>query len=84
MRIALPPPARGRWCDVEGMPVALFCWVEQIAESAELTALPSRLHQHGQVVGRNLESLLVCFPDRQVISLQPHLVRVLEEAPGER
>ncbi|MGH3693293.1 MAG: hypothetical protein ACRDRX_04710 [Pseudonocardiaceae bacterium] len=77
MSVAVPRPAQDRWCDVSGTPVALFCWVEQVAESPESGALPSRLHQHGQVVGRSLESLLVCFSGHQVISLQPHLMRVL-------
>ncbi len=65
-----------------GAPVGLFDWVEQVAESTEPAALPSRLHQHGQVVGRDLESLLVCFSGHQVISLRADLVRVLDELPG--
>ena len=74
-------PVRDRWCDIHGTPIVLFCWVEQIAECAERTALPSRLHQHGQVVGRGDESLLVCFGDNQVISLRPHQVRMLDAVP---
>ncbi len=76
-------PAHGGWRDAQGSPVGLFCWVEQVTESTEPTVLPSRLHQHGQVVGRNLESLLVRFSNHQVISLRPDLVRVLDEKPGE-
>lgn len=74
-------PVRDRWCDVHGIPIALFCWVEQIAESAERTTLPSRLHQHGQVVGQDDESVLVCFRDNQVISVRSHFLRVLDVAP---
>jgi hypothetical protein len=55
--------------------------VEQVTDSTEPTVLPSRLHQHGQVVCRDHESLLVCFSDNQVVSLRPDLVRVLDAAP---
>jgi hypothetical protein len=57
----------------------LFCQVEQVAEDPEPTTLPSRLHQQGQVVGRSLDSLYVCLRGRQVISLPPHLLRVLDD-----
>ncbi len=77
---ATPRPA-GRWCDVNGTPISLFCQVEQVADSTELTVLVSRLHQHGQVVGRSLDSLYVCFSDHQVISVRPHLLRVLDMDP---
>ncbi len=76
-----PQPAPGRWCDVDGVPIALFSQVEQVSDGAEPRALSSRLHQQGQVVGRGCESLLVCFPGNQVISLRPDLVRVLDAAP---
>ena len=81
MPARLPRPTRDRWRDVHGSPIALFRWVEQIAEGIERTALPSRLHQRGQVVGLGDESLFVRFRDNQVISLRPHLVRVLDAAP---
>ena len=74
--------ARDLWCDVNGTPVALFSWVEQVRESPEPGALPSWLHQHGQVVGGGLDSLYVCFAGHHVISLRPDLVRVLDAAPG--
>jgi hypothetical protein len=77
-----PGPVQDRWCDVEGAHISLFCRIEQVAESTEGTVLPSRLHQQGQVVGRDLDSLYVCFQDNQVISLRPCLVRVLDTAPG--
>ncbi len=73
--------ASDRWCDGEGIPIGLFCLVEQVAEDCEPTVLPSRLHQHGQIVGRGLDSVYVCFADQHVISLRPDLVRVLDAAP---
>lgn len=69
----------GRWRDVQGRPIALFCQVEQVAEDPEPTVLPSRLHRQGQVVGRSLDSLYVCFSGNQVISLPPQLLRVLDD-----
>jgi hypothetical protein len=44
--------------------------------------LPSRLHRQGQVVGRGLDSLYVCFDDNHVVSLQPHLLRLLPGPQG--
>lgn len=76
---AQAPRDGGRWCDVQGSLTALFCQVEQVAEDPEPTTLPSRLHQQGQVVGRSLDSLYVCLRGRQVISLPPHLLRVLDD-----
>lgn len=61
--------------------VSLFCWVEQVAENPEREALFSRLHQRGQVVGRGHNQLYVCFQGGgQLISLAPHLVRLLPAA----
>lgn len=68
------------WSDAGGTHIPLFSLVEQVEESAEPTALPSRLHQRGQVLGRSCDSLYACF-DGQVISLQPHPVRVLDTTP---
>jgi hypothetical protein len=79
---AAPRPAQGRWCDVNGTHVSLFCRIEQVAESTEGTVRPSRLHEQGQVLGWDLDSLYVCFTDNQVISLRPPLVRVLDTAPS--
>lgn len=75
--------AHDRWRDVEGTPISLFCRVEQVAESMERAALPSQLHQRGQVVGRGLDVLYVRFNDNQLLSVQPRLVRVLDIAPGD-
>ncbi|HKR49732.1 MAG TPA: hypothetical protein VJT72_09175 [Pseudonocardiaceae bacterium] len=82
-------PARGArpvydpWRDAEGTPIIERCQVEQIAVSKKHGALPSRLHQHGQVVGRGHTRLYVRFEyDGQLISLRPHVVRVLTTAGG--
>lgn len=39
--------------------------------------LPSRLHQRGQVLGVDLESLYVCFSDNALVTLPSHLLRLL-------
>jgi hypothetical protein len=45
-------------------------------------AMPSRLHQQGQVIGWDTTWLHVCMDhDRALVILRAHLVRVL--APGE-
>lgn len=77
-----PPPAEERWCDVEGIPISLFCEVEQVADGAEVSLLGCRLPQRGHVVGRGLDSVYVCFPNNQVISVRPHLLRVVDDAAG--
>lgn len=80
------PHASGdRWCDVEGTRIALFCWVEQVAEHREHGALFSRLHRQGQVVGRGPDLLYVRFTgERQLISMPPELLRLLPNEPEER
>jgi hypothetical protein len=60
----------------------LFDQVEQVVEDAEPTVLASRLHQRGEVAGRSLESLWVCFPGNQVISVRAQLLYVLDEVGG--
>jgi hypothetical protein len=77
-RFACPP-----WRDVEGTPIPLGCRIEQIAVSQQHGAMPSRLHQHGQVIARDTHWLHVRFDDDQhLVLLQLHLVRVLDQAPG--
>lgn len=71
---------RGRWCDIEGRCIALFCPVEQVEEAPGPGVLPSRLGQRGEVVGRGLESLLVRFPDGAVVSVPPRMLRLLPDA----
>ena len=71
-------PVQDRWCDIDGAHLSLFCWVEQVAESPEPGALPSRLHQRGEVVGRGPDVLYVRFQgEGQLISVPPHLLRLL-------
>ncbi|MGH3602030.1 MAG: hypothetical protein ACRDQH_17425, partial [Pseudonocardiaceae bacterium] len=77
-----PRPAEARWCDIDGTPISLFCEVEQVADGAEPSLLGSRLHQRGHVAGWALDSLYVCFPDNQMISVRPYLLRVLDDAAG--
>ncbi len=78
-------PAYERWRDVDGISIPLVCRIEQVAVSNEHGALPSRLHQRGQVIGRGHNRLYICFDgNNQLISLRPHLVRVLDAAPGGR
>jgi hypothetical protein len=80
-----PQAARDRWCDVEGSRIALFCWVEQVAEHPEHGALLSRLHQQGQVLGRGPDVLYVRFAgERQLFSVPPGLLRLLTNEPAER
>ena len=79
MSAAVSRPVRGRWCDVEGTSVALFCRVEQVEEAPEPGALPSRLGQQGEVVGGGLESLFVRFSDHAVVSLPPQVLRLLPD-----
>ena len=85
----MPTPAlrsdhHHRWCDVDGTHISLFCRVEQVIEDSDPGVLPSRLHQRGQVLGRGLHSLYVCFSDDVLVSLPPHLLRLLPGAPDVR
>lgn len=83
MSVAVPRPAQDPWRDVDGAHLSLFCWVEQVTESPEPTVLPSRCHQHGQVLGRGLDALYVRFrTDNVLVSLSPCLLRLLPDPPG--
>jgi hypothetical protein len=47
----------------------------------ERGALPSRLHKHGQVLGRGTTRVIVQFDDEHtVVRIRPYLVRVLTTA----
>jgi hypothetical protein len=73
---------RDRWCDADGAPLSLFCWVQQVTEHPEREALSSRLHQYGQVLGRGPDVLYVRFHGQgQLVSLPPQLLRLLPEDP---
>jgi hypothetical protein len=69
--------------DAEGTDIPLQSRVEQITVDKTHGALPCRLHQQGQVIGRDAHLLYVRFDrDYQMIALRPHLVRVLETPEG--
>ena len=84
MPTAPPRPASDPWRDAEGTPIPLHSRVEQITVDAEHGALPSRLHQQGQVTGRGTGGLVyVRFEhENQLIALRPHLLRVLDTPDG--
>lgn len=83
MHAEAPGPAQDRWCDIEGRPISLFCWVEQVAEHPEQGVLFCRLHQCGEVLGRGPDVLYVRFAgEGRLISVSPALVRLLPDAPG--
>jgi hypothetical protein len=64
--------------DVEDTPIPLHAQVVQVVVDEERGALPSRLHQRGEVVGRGTQALYVRFEqDRDTVALWPELVRVL-------
>lgn len=65
--------------DAEGTRIPLQSRVEQIAVDSNHGALPSRVRQQGQVIGRDFYLIYVRFDlDQQLIALRPHLVRVIE------
>ncbi|MGH4005602.1 MAG: hypothetical protein ACRDSO_16025 [Pseudonocardiaceae bacterium] len=80
MPVAAPRPAHDPWCDVDGTHISLFSRVEQVAENPEHEALFSRLHQQGQVLGRDTDLIYIRFDgEGQLLSLRPHLVRLLPD-----
>ncbi|MBV9160430.1 MAG: hypothetical protein JO100_16085 [Pseudonocardia sp.] len=69
--------------DVDGTDIPLQCRVEQVAVDQARGALPSRLHQQGEVIGRSAHWVYVRFEcEHSVIALRPHLIRVLEAPSG--
>lgn len=72
------------WRDVDGVSISMFCWVEQVAEHPEHGALFSRLYQRGEVAGRGQNQVYVRFEGQtKLISLPPHVLRLLPETPGQ-
>ncbi|MBV8541815.1 MAG: hypothetical protein JO063_09830 [Pseudonocardiales bacterium] len=65
--------------DADGTRIPLQSRVEQVRVDKNHGALPSRLHQQGQVVGQSHNLIYVRFDlDHRLICLRPHLVRVIE------
>ncbi|MGA9311507.1 MAG: hypothetical protein WBV74_14195 [Pseudonocardiaceae bacterium] len=54
-----------------------------LTDRAEPGVLPSRLRQHGQVVGRGVDSLYVRFADNSVVSLPTHVLRLVPDDRSE-
>ncbi|MGH3839179.1 MAG: hypothetical protein ACRDSF_26305 [Pseudonocardiaceae bacterium] len=71
------------WRDADGTPVLPHCRIQQIAVGKQHGALPSRLHQQGQVLGRGVTRLIVRFDHEDTpVGIRPHLVRVLTTPGG--
>ncbi len=79
----MPARSYDPWRDVDDAPIPPQCRVVQIAIDKQHGALPSRLHHHGQVLGRGINRLIVRFDDNTTVNIRPHLVRVLT-TPGDR
>ncbi|MGB6161712.1 MAG: hypothetical protein WCF33_22960 [Pseudonocardiaceae bacterium] len=82
-----PPPERGDGIpdlrDIDGTPIHFGARVEQIAVDAEHGAQALRLHEQGQVLGRDYELVCLRFDrDEQIAVLRPDLVRVLTTDGG--
>ncbi len=81
--LTMPTRPYDPWRDTDGAPIPQHCRIEQIAVHRDHGALPSRLHQQGQVLGRGTNRLIVKFDDQnKVVSIRPHLVRVLTTPDG--
>jgi len=78
----MPTQPYDPWRDADGTPIPPQCRVVQIAVGKQHGALPSRLHHHGQVLGRGINRLIVRFDDNTTINIRPHLVRVLTTSDG--
>jgi len=76
-------PAYDPWRDTDGTPIPQHCRIQQTAVHKGHGALPSRLHQQGQVLGRGTTRLTVQFDGEDtVVSIRPHLLRVLTTPGG--
>ncbi|MBV9285362.1 MAG: hypothetical protein JO176_12150 [Acidimicrobiia bacterium] len=65
--------------DADGTLIPLQSRVEQIKVDKNHGALPDRLHQKAQVIGRDFNRICVRFDvGQQVVWLRPNLVRVIE------
>jgi hypothetical protein len=71
------------WRDAYGAPSPQQCRIQQIAVDKAHGALPSRLHQQGQVLGRGLTRLIVRFDqENDPVRIRPHLLSVLTTPVG--
>ena len=77
-------PAYDPWRDTDGTPIPQHCRIQQAAAVHKgHGALPCRLHQQSQVLGRGTTRLTVQFDGEDtVVSIRPHLVRVLTPPGG--
>ncbi|MGH3872541.1 MAG: hypothetical protein ACRDSR_13715 [Pseudonocardiaceae bacterium] len=86
--VAPPPPVDGRSAQppkdgnrAHSIPIPPRCRIEHVEVSNRHGALPSRLHQHGQV--RGATRLTVRSDDEHtMVSILPHLVGVLSTPDG--
>ena len=82
-----PPSERGGGIpdlrDIDGTPIRFGARVEQIAVDEEHGAQALRLHEQGQVIGRDYELVCLRFDrDGHPGVLRPDLVRVLTTDGG--
>jgi hypothetical protein len=72
---------------VEGTPITVGAGVVQVAVAPEHGARPARLHRHAEVIrcgqrGRGNLRLYVRFEgESELVSIRPHLVRVMSQRP---
>jgi hypothetical protein len=55
--MSTPLSTHPRWCDVEGSRIALFCWVEQVAEATNPGMSPTRLSAARSSAGASIRSM---------------------------
>ncbi len=79
----MPTRPYDRWRDADATPIPAQCRIEQLEVHRDHGALRSRLHQQGQVLDRGKNRLTVrCNGQNTVVSIRPHLVRVLTTPGG--
>ncbi|MGB6162141.1 MAG: hypothetical protein WCF33_12365 [Pseudonocardiaceae bacterium] len=70
--------------DTEGTRMSLGSRVEQVVVEEAHGALRSRLHQHGEIIGRDRHLVYVRFEQewQHLVTLRPHHLRVLNTPDG--
>lgn len=81
MNIPDPSGASDAWRDAEGTYIPRRSRVKQIAVDEAHGALPSRLHEQGEVIGWGTHLLYVRFRD-ETVAPRPDFVRVLTTPDG--